>query len=344
MNGTDKLAEAAAQLTIEDVHEAAKRIAGHVLRTPVLRCPVLDEIAGVELWLKAENQQHIGAFKARGAMHTVGRLAPEERAGGVITYSSGNHGQAVALAARTYGVSAHVAMPTDAPAVKIESIKSLGAEVSFAGTTSADRKKAAYAVQELSGGVIIPPFDHPHIIAGAATATLELVQQVAAATGGEKLDAMLVPVGGGGLIAGACLVAAAHDIEVLSVEPESCNVLARSLAARERLVHQPGPTLADGLKPVQIGSLNFAIAQQHVSASLLVNDEDIGRALVSLLLYGKTLVEPSGAAALAAALAKRWPNPSSRPRRVGAMLSGGNIGAALVSRLLSDYEPYDRSD
>ena len=343
MNGSDKLAKANERLTIEDVREAAKRIAGQVLRTPVLRSPTLDQIAGVELWLNAENQQHIGAFKARGAMHTVGRLSPEQRAGGVITYSSGNHGQAVALAAKSYGVKAHVAMPTDAPSVKIESIKSLGAEVSFAGTTSADRKKAASAVQERNGGVIIPPFDHPHIVAGAATATLELIEQVAAETGGEKLDAVLVPVGGGGLIAGACLVAAACDVKVFSVEPESCNVLARSLTAGERVVHQPGPTLADGLKPVQIGQLNFAIAQRHVTASLLVNDEDIGRSLVSLLLYGKTLVEPSGAAAVGAALARRLPDPASGgPRRVGAILSGGNIGTDLLKQLLSDYLPYPR--
>ncbi len=336
--------------TYQDVQEAAAFIAGQVVRTPAIRCPVLDSIAGAELWLKAENLQHIGAFKARGALTAVGRLSKDERARGVLTYSSGNHAQAVALAAKIHGARCQVTMPVDTPAIKIEAVRALGAEVTFAGTTSADRKQAALAIRDRTGSIIIPPFDDRNIIAGQGTATLELFQDVATQTGGASLDALVVPVGGGGLIAGACLVAAEHNCPVYAVEPVGCDAMSQSLAQGKRALVVPGPTIADGLKPVQVGELNFAIARQHVQAAFQVTDVELGRALVSLLVYAKILVEPSGAAALALALRsggadlRAGETLPGAPKRVGVILSGGNLGAETLRQLLDGYPPLPRPD
>ncbi len=340
----------ASSLSIADVREAAERIAGRVNHTPVIRSPVLDALAGCELWLKAENLQRVGAFKARGAMHAVSRLEPEQRARGLITYSSGNHAQAVALAAREFGVSAHIAMPVDAPPIKQAGVRRLGAAITFAGTTSEHRRAAALELQRETGGVIIEPFDHPHIIAGQGTATLELLAEVAARTGGESLDAVVVPVGGGGLIAGASLVCEHHQLPVFSVEPTTCDAMARSLAAGERVAVEPGPTLGDGLKPTRVGALNFEVARRAVRGSERVDDEQLARNLVRLLVHAKILVEPSGAAGLAGALqllrrldagAAHQDIFSSlergRPKRVGVLLSGGNVSPTLVAELVARY-------
>ena len=319
---------------VEDVRVAASRIAGRVHPTPVLRCDALDELAGEELWLKAETLQRIGAFKARGALHAVGQLSEEERARGIITFSSGNHAQAVALAAHTYECNATIVMPTDAPAIKVAGVRALGARLIFAGTTSDERKAVALEVAEKSGAAVIQPFDHPHIVAGAGTATLELVDEVAARTDGGKLDALLVPVGGGGLIAGACLAASPGGTKIYSVEPHGCDAMARSLEAGERVPVPPGPTLGDGLKPTMVGELNFEIAKRHVAGSFRVDDAQMGSALVQLLMYGKTLVEPSGAAALSVALERRLPE---QPKRIGVILSGGNVDPATVNKLLGAH-------
>ncbi len=321
--------------TYEDVLAARARLLGRVLLTPVLRVPALDAIAGAELHLKAECLQRVGAFKARGAMNAVLRLPEDVRARGVVTYSSGNHGQAVALAAREVGVRAHVVMPTDAPSIKVDAVRALGAEVTFAGTTSADRYEAARRVSEESGATIVPPFDDADVIAGQATATLELLEAA------PDLDAVLVPVGGGGLLAGACLAAAGRAaaglgpaVKIVSVEPEAADAFARSLAAgrRERVV--PGKTIADGLRPVEVGQLNFEIARRHVAHALTVDDAAIGRAATRLLFAGKVLVEPSGAAGLAAALERKVPGA---PRRLGVLLSGGNVEPSLLARLIAEH-------
>jgi threonine dehydratase len=323
-----------------NVQDAAAFLRGRVTRTPALRLAALEPMVGCELWVKCENLQHIGAFKARGALYAVGRLPPEQVRRGVVTYSSGNHAQAVALAARAFGTTARVAMPTDAPRVKVEAVRSLGAEIVFAGTTSRERQRAALALSAETGAVIIAPFDDPHIIAGQGTATLELCDYVAAATDGAGLDALLVPVGGGGLIAGACLVAAERGTRVVSVEPEGCDAMARSMESGQRVTVEPAATLADGLKPVEVGALNFAVAQRHLAAWLRVDDEAIGRTLVTLLLHAKLLVEPSGAAALAALFSKPLPFPA---KRVGVILSGGNIGKDLLTDLLARFTPYEHA-
>jgi threonine dehydratase len=316
------------------VEGAATRLAGHVVRTPVLRSPALDEIAGAELWLKAENLQHIGAFKARGAMNAALQLDPEVRARGLVTYSSGNHAQAVALAARRLGVPALITMPLDAPAIKLEAVRALGARVILAGTTSLERRARAIELAEADGAAIIEPFDHPHTIAGQGTATLELQAQVRE-LGGEPLEALVVPCGGGGLLAGACLAADAA-IAIHGVEPVGCDSLGRSLAAGAVVEVAPGPTLADGLKPSRIGELNFEVIKDRIAGALTVTDDELGRALVALLLAAKILVEPSGAAALAAALRGL---PGS-PRRIGVILSGGNVAPERVADLLKTHPRY----
>lgn len=313
---------------LEDVLEAAARLRGQVRRTPVLRDDSLRD-RGVTLWLKAENLQHIGAFKARGALHAVGRLPPKVRARGLVTYSSGNHAQAVALAAQRFGVSATIAMPTDAPAVKVASVRALGASIEFAGTTSSQRKERAEAIAEATGATIIEPFDHPHIVAGAGTASLELAEEVRERS--EGLDALVVPVGGGGLLAGACVVAASAGIDVYTAEPHGCDAMAQSLAAGERVAVQPGPTLGDGLKPVRVGALNFEIAREVVRDSFRVNDDELGAGLAHVLTHHKVLIEPSGAAALAVALRETLPG---NPKNIGVLLSGGNVDPAVVARLL----------
>jgi threonine dehydratase len=312
---------------------AADRIRGQVHRTPTLRCDAIDELAGAEVFMKAESLQRIGAFKARGALHAVGKLEPEQRARGVITYSSGNHAQAVALAARLFGVSADIAMPVDAPKVKVDVVRALGARITFAGHTSTDRRTAALEIEARTGGVIIEPFDHPDIIAGQGTATLELLEQVGELMGDARLDAVIVPVGGGGLIAGACLATAGTDTRVYAAEPVGCDAFGRSLAAGKIVAVEPGPTLADGLKPTRIGALNFEIAHARVAGAFTVDDAELGRAVAVLMLRAKLVVEPSGAAALAVALRRAVPDA----QRIGVILSGGNVAPELLARLLGEY-------
>jgi threonine dehydratase len=309
-----------------EVEAASARLGELVVRTPVIDCPAFDARAGASLLLKCENLQRGGAFKARGAQHAVGRLVPGVRARGIVTYSSGNHAQAVALAARRFGCRADVFMPVDAPAIKREAVERLGARVELVGTTSTERRAAACAFAARTGAAIIEPFDDPDIIAGQGTATLELLEQAG------PLDALLVPVGGGGLVAGACLACEGTSTAVYTVEPAGCDAMARSLAAGRRVVVDPGPTLADGLKPSQVGERNFEIARARVAGSFTVTDDELAGAMLALLLDAKLLVEPSGAAALAVALRGELPGS---PQRVGVILSGGNVAPERVGGVLA---------
>ncbi|TPV95314.1 MAG: threonine/serine dehydratase [Myxococcales bacterium FL481] len=326
----------AERLGPEHVAEAAQRLAGRVLRTPTLRCRALESAVGAELWLKLESLQHVGAFKARGALHTVGRLDPDVRARGILTYSSGNHAQAVALAGTEYGLRTTVVMPTDAPAIKVAGVRNLGAEVVFAGTTSVERRDRALALQAERGGVVIPPFDHADIIAGQGTATRELCEQIEQATG-ELPDVLLVPVGGGGAMAGACLATAGTPVRVCGVEPQACDAFARSLAAGRRVAVEPGDTIADGLKPVQVGQLNFAIARQYVRESFRVTEDELAEALVRLAVYGKLVVEPSAAAGVAVALrgAATLRGDGELPRRIAVLVTGGNVEPSRLTELIA---------
>jgi threonine dehydratase len=325
--------DAAVVPTRYDALQAAKALRGRVLRTPVLRCSRLDELAGASLWLKAENLQLGGAFKARGALYAIGELPALDRQRGVVTYSSGNHGRAVALAARQYGIAATVAVPTTIARTKLDALHRLGADVVFAGTTSQHRRDAALEHHRQTGANLIEPFDATDIIAGAATATLELCEQVAEQTHGAALDALIVPVGGGGLLAGACL-AAPSSTEIFTAEPISSDAFARSWSTGRRIVVVPGASLADGLRPVAIGELNLAIARDRVRGCFTVDDDELGSTVVRLLAWAKILVEPSGAAALAVCLREQLPN---RPERVGILLSGGNIDTDVLRQLLERH-------
>lgn len=311
---------------------AQQRLRGKVYVTPVLRNYELDEECGSQLWLKAENMQRVGAFKARGAYNAISQLPADKLSMGITTYSSGNHAQAVAWAARGFRLKATIFMPTNAPAIKLAAVKAMGAEVVSVGTTSLERKEAAEKFSQETGATIIEPFDHPHTIVGQATASLELQQEVAARTNGAVLDQLFVPVGGGGLIAGACLAFEGSPTEIIAVEPEGCSSMKASLEAGQVVPMEPGPTLADGLKPTRVGELNFAIAKDRLTEAITVTDTEIGEALVKLLLATKTLVEPSGAAALAGAL-----RHAERGKRVGIILSGGNVDPATLASLLRTH-------
>ena len=338
----DHAAEWATRLGPADVRAAAERIAGLVHQTPTMRAPRLDDLASapIQMFLKAENLQKIAAFKARGAMHAIGRLDPDARSRGVITFSSGNHAQAVALAAKHFGVPAIITMPIDAPKVKVDVVRELGAEVVPAGYTSEDRRTLAYELASKRGLAIIQPFDHPDIVCGQGTATAELLDYVRAR--GLELDAIFVPVGGGGVIAGACLAARGLSTEIYAVEPKGCDAMACSLEAGERVSVEPAQTIADGLKPVRVGALNFEIARRDVKRWFRVDDDELGRALASTLVRAKLLVEPSGVAGVAAALreAKQLREQLGivdRPLRVGVLLTGGNVEPSLVAEILQRW-------
>jgi threonine dehydratase len=325
----------AALPTRADVLAAAARLRGQIVRTPVVRCPALDQAAGAELWLKAESLQTIGAFKARGALNALAQLPDEVRARGVITYSSGNHAQAVAMAAQRFGVPADIFMPIDAPRIKADAVHAMGARVVQVGTTSLERHEAALARHRETGAAIIEPFDHAHTIAGQGTATLELLEEVAAA--GVELDALVVPVGGGGLIAGACLAAEGSRVAIHGVEPVGCDSMGQSLARGEVTAVGPGPTIADGLKPTRVGVLPFAIARARLAGCHTVDDDELGAAVAALAIRAKLVVEPSGAAGVALAL--RGLPGASRPgastgRRIGVILSGGNIAPERLAELV----------
>ncbi len=322
-------------LSLDHVRDAARRLAGKIWTTPVIRCPALDARAGRELFLKAENLQKIGAFKARGAIHAVGRLPAEVRARGVVTYSSGNHAQAVALAASRYRIAADIFMPVDAPRIKLEAVREMGARVVLVGTTSPERHQAALARQAETGAAIIEPFDHPHTIAGQGTATLELLEETDAA--GVALDALIVPVGGGGLLAGACLAAQGRTVSIHAVEPVGCDSMGQSLAAGSVVAVDPAPTLADGLKPTRVGQLTLAIAAAAGVTAHTVDDRELAAALAHIALGAKLVVEPSGAAGVALAL--RTGALRGAPRRIGVILSGGNISPERLAELLAHATP-----
>jgi threonine dehydratase len=304
---------------------------GRIIRTPALRSPALDRIAGTSLWLKAENLQRGGSYKMRGAMRAVGRVAEQGRVGGVIAQSTGNHAVAVGLAARDHGVAATLVLPSDAPAVKIEQCEASGARVILAGATLDSRLGAVYELQAVSGHEVIDAYDHPDVVVGQGTASLELIDD--AARCGTQLDALVVPVGGGGGVAGACLAAENLDIQVHGVEPRGCDALAQSLAAGTRVTVPPAQTLADGLRPACPGQLPYEIARRRVAGVVRVGDDSLSRAVVLALIHLKLVLEPSGAAGLSAALDGAFAGFHD----VGIVLTGGNVEPALVARLIAEY-------
>ena len=322
-------------VSVNDVEEAARRIDGAVRRTPLLRLPV-DGAAPV--YAKCENLQATGAFKIRGASNFIARLDPEARRQGVITYSSGNHAQAVAMAARRVGASAVVVMPTTAPAVKVEGARALGAEIFFEGTTSTERRCRAEALAQDRGLQMVPPFDHPWIIAGQGTVGLEILEDCPDAA------RVFVPVGGGGLAAGvaASVKQQRPDVQVIGVEPTGAAKMAASLAAGRPVALDRAASLADGLLPVRPGDLTFAHVQRFVDELVAVDDDPIADAVLWLFRRAKLVAEPSGAASLAALFAASGPDPSNRPASGGptvVVLSGGNLGLDALAELAARRPP-----
>ncbi|AQZ66421.1 Threonine dehydratase, catabolic [[Actinomadura] parvosata subsp. kistnae] len=319
-------------VTLDDVHDAAARLKGVAHRTPVLRSRTLDALVGAEVFLKCENFQRVGAFKFRGAYNAVSRLTPQQRARGIAAYSSGNHAQAVALAARELGSTAVILMPEDTPRSKREATAGYGAEVVTYDRYTGDRVAIGEALAAERGLALIPPYEHPHVIAGQGTAALELIEEVG------DLDALLVPIGGGGLIAGSATAAKGllPGIRVIGVEPEAGDDTKRSLAAGARVSIPVPRTIADGQAADIPGELTFSINKHLVDDVALVSDDDIRAAMRLAFERLKIVIEPSGATPLAALLAGRVERV---PRRVGVIVSGGNIDARRFADLCAAAPP-----
>ncbi|MER6561210.1 pyridoxal-phosphate dependent enzyme [Streptomyces sp. NPDC001027] len=316
-------------ITLDDVRDAAVRLKGVAHRTPVLRSRTLDRIVGAEVLLKCENFQRVGAFKFRGAYNAASRLTPEQLSRGVAAYSSGNHAQAVALAARELGAAAVIVMPEDAPRSKRAATEGYGAEIVTYDRYSGDRVAIAEALAADRGLALIPPYEHPHVMAGQGTAALELMEE----TG--ELDALLAPVGGGGLIAGSATAVKGlrPGIRVVGVEPEAGDDTKRSLEAGRRVEIPVPRTIADGQALHTPGELTFSVNRRLVDAITLVSDDEIRAAMRFAFERLKIVVEPSGATPLAALLAGRV---DDLPRRVGVIVSGGNIDAGRFAELCGD--------
>ncbi|GHB07043.1 serine/threonine dehydratase [Streptomyces thermoviolaceus subsp. thermoviolaceus] len=314
-------------VTLDDVRDAARRIEGVGHRTPVLRSRTLDALAGAEVHVKCENFQRIGAFKFRGAYHAASRLSAGELARGIAAYSSGNHAQAVALAARELGTRAVILMPEDTPRSKREATEGYGAEVVTYDRYTGDRVALGRALAEERGLALIPPYEHPHVIAGQGTAALELIEEAG------ELDALIVPVGGGGLIAGSATAGKGllPGLRVVGVEPQAGDDTRRSLDAGRRVSVPVPRTIADGLAADTPGELTFSINRRLVDGICVVSDDEIREAMRFAFERLKMVVEPSGACTLAALLARRVEN---LPRRVGVVVSGGNIDTARFAEIL----------
>lgn len=275
----------------------------------------------------------MGAFKFRGAYNFLASLEPGERERGVVAFSSGNHAQGVALAARLLGIPATIVMPFDAPAVKLAATREYGAEVVQYERTRSHREEIAQAIASERGATVVPPFDDARIVAGAGTAALELLEDAG------TLDAVVVPVGGGGLMSGTALAAHGRDeaIEIYGVEPRAGDDFARSLACGERVSIPVPATIADGLQTTSPGTLTFAIAREHVRGVVTVTDDELREAMRFVFARMKLVTEPSGVAALAALMHERIPGLAGK--RVGAIVSGGNIDPFRYGQLLRDDIP-----
>jgi threonine dehydratase len=316
-------------ISLDDVRAAAARIDGIAHRTPVLTSRALDEATGATVFLKAENLQRVGAFKFRGACNAVASLTPEERERGVATVSSGNHAQALALAARLHGASATILMPEDAPAGKVAATAGHGAEILRFNRYEEDREALLAALVAERGLVPIHPYDDERVMAGQGTVALELIEDA------PPLDVLLVCVGGGGLIAGCSTAAKAllPDVRVIGVEPEVGDDVKRSLEAGERIRIPVKPTIADGQQLPTPGERTFPVIRERVDDVVLASDAEIVTAMRFLFERLKTVAEPSGACALGALLAGRV--PGVRGLRVGVTISGGNVTAERFAELMT---------
>jgi len=311
---------------LTEIESAARRLAGIAVRTPLLPADAVSDAVGAEVRLKCENLQRAGAFKIRGAFNFVSQLSDEQVSGGIITYSSGNHAQAVALTGKLRGIRAVVVMPTTAPRVKVDGTKRLGGEVVFEGTTSVERKRRAEAIAEEEGLVMVPPFDHRHIIAGQGTVGLEIARDWT------DVDFVLAPIGGGGLASGvaAAVKRMLPHTQVIGVEPVGSASMRAALDAGAPVLLDKTESIADGLLPVITGELTFEHARELMDDVVTVSDDAIREATALLVNRQKLVVEFSGAATTAALLEGKV---DAKGARVAVVISGGNLDPSLLSTL-----------
>ncbi|HEY4252423.1 MAG TPA: threonine/serine dehydratase [Roseomonas sp.] len=316
-----------------DVLAAAERLKGRIIRTPLLRHPLLDQLTGGTVLVKPEPLQRTGSFKLRGATNAALLLAETGDRGGIVTHSSGNHGQACAAAAHALGLKATIAMPSDAPGIKVESTRRWGAEIIPFDRHNTDRDALAAQLAAERGATVIPPFDHPHVIAGQGTMALELIEDAKAL--GLTPDALAICTGGGGLIGGSALSAEAliPGAEVWAVEPEGWDDTRQSLEAGHIVAADGrGPGLCDSLLSKQPGTMTFAINQPRLAGGVAVTEAEVFRAMRFAFEHLKVVVEPGGSVALAAVLAGKV---NARGRVVGLVMSGGNVDPAVFARALA---------
>ena len=315
-------------LNIDLIHAARERISSRIHRTPIMTSHLFNEVAGKEVFFKCENLQRAGAFKIRGATNKIGSLSTEEKQRGIVAFSSGNHAQAVALAGREAGVRVVVAMPEDAPKAKVAATRDYGAEIIFYDRLKEDREKFAQNLAERENLVMVPPYDDELILAGQATCGMEFLEDL------RELDCLLTPCSGGGLFAGVATAAKIMNPKVrcFPVEPETADDTRQSFIKGERVSIQPPTTIADGLRVQIPGSLTFPILQNLAEDVLTVSDEEIMETIRFMLFRMKILVEPSGAAAAAAVMFKKVP---ADVKRVGVILSGGNIDSSVLTKVIA---------
>ena len=310
-------------VTYQDVAAAHERIRAHAKRTPVLTSATMDALAGARLFFKCENLQRMGAFKFRGAYNALAQLTKDQAKRGVLAFSSGNHAQAVALAGKLLGIQAVIVMPADAPQVKLDATKGYGAEI-ITYRSGEDREEVAERISRERGLTLIPPFNHPHIVAGQGTAAKELLEDAG------PLDYLVVPCGGGGLLSG-CAIAArelAPGCRVVGVEPAAGDDVMQSFRARRIVKIAVPDTIADGARTQAPGDVTFPLILQNVDEMLTVTDDELLRAMFLLWERMKLVVEPTGALAACALLQKKLSVPG---KRVGVLLSGGNVDVRAVA-------------
>ncbi len=312
----------------DDVLAAATRLQGHAHTTPVLRSRTADEASGAQLFFKCENLQRIGAFKFRGGFNALSRFDAAQRRAGVAAFSSGNHAQAIALAARLLGMPAAIVMPHDAPPLKVAATRGYGAEVIVYDRFREDREAIARELATQRGMTLIPPFDHPDVIAGQGTAVKELLEETGA------LDALFVPLGGGGLLSGSALAARAlaPQCKLYGVEPEAGNDGQQSIAAGQRMRIDTPQTIADGAQTTQLGEITFEIIRRDVDAIVTASDAQLVDAMRFYAERMKLLVEPTGCLSLAGA---RHAGIDLRGQRVGIVISGGNVDLTRFAELVN---------
>lgn len=315
--------------TFDDILAAAERLQGQAHRTPIAHGRSLDAAAGMGVWLKCEQFQRAGAFKFRGAYNKIATLPAEQRARGIIAFSSGNHAQAVALTAQIFGVPAVICMPTDAPEVKVRATRGYGAEIVRYDRMTEDREALARRLADERGLTLVPPYNDPAIIAGQGTVARELLEDL------PELDVIAAPCGGGGLLAGTTIAARAMcpGITVVGVETEAANHAYLSLQKGERVQIAPPDTLADGIRTAQLGTLTWPVIQHEVADVVLVSEDEVKEAMRFLLLRLKLVVEPTGAIAAAAALSGKLRRFGER---AGVILSGGNVEPEVLARVLTE--------